>query len=401
MEYSSEALGSAIRSRRQECGLSQETLGREAGYGAGAGVAISRIESGLTRPSGERLMQIAKALETTGASLILEAKLLDEADQQGDGRSSVGLSTRDRFERVEKRLQERVETVERLGNSVNANQIKARDEFFLPFVEVANQIEDAPAVDQPDPGSDGGFDRDGREQPSARVQYRVRLARAGLADALKGGLRGGVAGAGVGGGAAFATFSLAAAYGTASTGTAIAGLAGAAASNATFALIGGGSLAAGGLGIAGGTAILSAIVAGPAALLAMGGAAIWLHKKRGKATEQLMQAEQQLEHTEDRYQAMVTMLKRSDTVLEQIAVFAVRALRKWQQSLPVARPVAWGDLTVQQQQSYEDFLSIAACHLSVASIKPETFMAEDSPLDDLVRESSAVLDDADRVLQAV
>lgn len=53
-------------------------------------------------------------------------------------------------------------------------------------------------------------------------------------------------------------------FATASTGTAIASLSGAAATNATLAFFGGGSLAAGGLGIAGGTAVLGGLVAGPA-----------------------------------------------------------------------------------------------------------------------------------------
>ena len=51
---------------------------------------------------------------------------------------------------------------------------------------------------------------------------------------------------------------------TASTGTAIASLSGAAATNATLAWLGGGALSAGGLGMAGGTAVLGGFVAGPA-----------------------------------------------------------------------------------------------------------------------------------------
>lgn len=54
---------------------------------------------------------------------------------------------------------------------------------------------------------------------------------------------------------------------TASTGTAIASLSGAAATNATLAWLGGGSLAAGGLGVAGGTWVLGGLVAGPALAL--------------------------------------------------------------------------------------------------------------------------------------
>lgn len=73
-----------------------------------------------------------------------------------------------------------------------------------------------------------------------------------------------LSGAVAGGAVAFGAYSAAGAFAAASTGTAIAGLSGAAATNATLAFFGGGALAAGGLGIAGGTAVLGGIVAGPA-----------------------------------------------------------------------------------------------------------------------------------------
>ena len=63
---------------------------------------------------------------------------------------------------------------------------------------------------------------------------------------------------------AFGAYGGAMTFGAASTGTAIASLSGAAASNATLAFLGGGSLAAGGLGVAGGTMVLGGLVAGPA-----------------------------------------------------------------------------------------------------------------------------------------
>lgn len=77
--------------------------------------------------------------------------------------------------------------------------------------------------------------------------------------------------AGTAGGAlvAFGAYGAAQALAAASTGTAIASLSGAAATNATLAFFGGGSLAAGGLGMAGGTAVLGSLVAGPA-LMVMG-----------------------------------------------------------------------------------------------------------------------------------
>ncbi|MEV7276818.1 hypothetical protein [Streptomyces sp. NPDC093111] len=78
-------------------------------------------------------------------------------------------------------------------------------------------------------------------------------------------LGGGVAGAGIG----TATYLAVGAFATASTGTAISGLSGAAASSATLAWLGGGSLAAGGGGMAAGTMVLAAAVAVPA--LVVGG----------------------------------------------------------------------------------------------------------------------------------
>lgn len=83
----------------------------------------------------------------------------------------------------------------------------------------------------------------------------------GMATSLAGGL---ASGAVAGALTAFGAYGAAGVLATASTGTAIASLSGVAATNATLAFFGGGSLAAGGLGIAGGTAVLGGLVAGPA-----------------------------------------------------------------------------------------------------------------------------------------
>lgn len=78
-------------------------------------------------------------------------------------------------------------------------------------------------------------------------------------------IAGGVAsGAALGAATAFGAYGGAMTFAAASTGTAIASLSGAAATNATLAFLGGGSLAVGGLGVAGGTAVLGGLVAGPA-----------------------------------------------------------------------------------------------------------------------------------------
>lgn len=81
-------------------------------------------------------------------------------------------------------------------------------------------------------------------------------------------LAGGVlTGTGAGALTAFGAYSGTMALASAGTGAAISGLSGVAATNATLAWLGGGTLAAGGYGIAGGTMVLGALVAGPALLV--------------------------------------------------------------------------------------------------------------------------------------
>ena len=83
----------------------------------------------------------------------------------------------------------------------------------------------------------------------------------GFASSMLGGTAAGAMGGAL---TAFGAYGAAGWLATASTGTAISTLSGAAATNATLAFFGGGSLAAGGLGVAGGTVVLGGLVAAPA-----------------------------------------------------------------------------------------------------------------------------------------
>ena len=97
---------------------------------------------------------------------------------------------------------------------------------------------------------------------------RIKVERVDMekmTNVLTSAVTGSLAGLAASGGAYLGVGALA----TASTGTAISGLSGAAATNATLAWLGGGSLASGGLGMAGGMAVMGGLVAGP--LLAIGG----------------------------------------------------------------------------------------------------------------------------------
>lgn len=91
--------------------------------------------------------------------------------------------------------------------------------------------------------------------------------REGVSFVLESGL-GATGGALAGALTTFGAYNGTMALATASTGTAISSLSGAAATNATLAWLGGGSLASGGMGIAGGTMALGALTTGPALLVA-------------------------------------------------------------------------------------------------------------------------------------
>ncbi len=114
-------------------------------------------------------------------------------------------------------------------------------------------------------------------------------------------LLGGIGGAGLGAAGGFAaagaTTAAVMAFGTASTGTAIASLSGIAATNATLAALGGGAIAAGGGGIAAGTAVLGAATLGAGLLI---GGIIFnftggkLSDKADEAWDQMKKAEAQI-----------------------------------------------------------------------------------------------------------
>ena len=132
-------------------------------------------------------------------------------------------------------------------------------------------------------------------------------------------LAGGIGGIGAGGLAAFGAYSATMALASASTGTAIATLSGAAATNATLAWLGGGSLAAGGFGMAGGAAVLGGLVAGPA--LAVIGVTLdsASEKKLEEAKSNLAQAKKIAEEIETITKA-AHLLRRKVAMVEDLLI---------------------------------------------------------------------------------
>lgn len=130
----------------------------------------------------------------------------------------------------------------------------------------------------------------------------VRLSALGVLGSVAAGV---AAAAGTG----TATSAGVGAFAAASTGTPIASLSGAAATNATLAWLGGGSLAAGGGGVAAGTVVLGGVVMVPVAAVAVG-ALSWQGRRARRAqqatTAELDLAEAWLDREERRVRAVET-----------------------------------------------------------------------------------------------
>lgn len=368
-EYTNDGLGRAIRQLRLAAGMSQADLAGAARYGKGGAVSISRIETGQARPTNKRLALIAEALGTDLNCLLkLAADESDAAEDPGEDTNrswaDVTGSTKDRSQSIQSEITRRQELIRSRSERFNTAHDSARDEFFLPFVEAASRIEGRPS---PPTLADLTADAADTDDSRAGAKLRVQVASRGVTDTLFRTASGATAGAAAGGAAAYATFAAAAAFGSASTGTAIASLSGVAATNATLALLGGGATAAGGFGIAGGTMLLGSMVAAPAALLALGGL-IWARRRHNAQTRnKLDAATAELIAAEPGFNTAIEAITSATHVLDTIAVHGARAVQKWAATLPPDR-ARWEELSTEHQGRHSNFVDLAGCQLSVATI---------------------------------
>lgn len=399
MEYTSRALGQQIKVLREELGLSQETFGNLAGYGKGAGVSISRIESGTTRPSRQSLPRIAEALGIAPERLEQLAGIRNTEAETKLDTSAVGrrLAIERRKSNIEERTKSRTECAEDLAALLEIAHDRARETFFLKFLKIAKDIEGA---QHPSESLKGSLPSAGEDASTAEaINSLLSTWYSDIAKLIAGGAGGATIGAGVGHAAAYATYAGVARLGTASTGAPIAGLSGIAAANATLSKLGGGTLASGGRGVAGGNLVLTSIVAAPIGLMFAGGVylAHRLNKARAvKLNAELDRAEALLDSTQKGFELLTNTISRATASLNYIGVHAAHALDKWEQGLG-ARPIPWSSLTCEQSKSYVDFFQIAACELAVNSIDAAQFMAvESDDLDHLAGSIVGTFDQIDR-----
>ena len=195
-----------------------------------------------------------------------------------------------------------------------------------------------------------------------------------VADGLAAGATGGAI-------AAFGAYSAAAAFATASTGTAISTLSGAAASNATLAFFGGGSLAAGGMGMAGGTAVLGGLVAGPA-LMIMG---IIVGAKAGKNLENAKASAAEATVYCDQMDAgselCIAIRRRTDMFYSLLALLDARFLPMIQKMKEIVTSEGY-DYSQYTLEAKKVIAAAASLAVSVKSILDTPILTDDGNLTD-------------------
>lgn len=171
--------------------------------------------------------------------------------------NDVASNAHDIVDRANKNLDIRKGATNRHLSDYGKQKLEALDKQVSQFVTLFKRLKNVELVESPELENIkvGKFS----EVAIAELQHSCNIAQ----NTLQG------VGAGAVGGAltAFGAYSGTMMLASAGTGTAISTLYGVAATNATLAWLGGGTLAAGGLGVAGGTMVLGTLVAGPALLI--------------------------------------------------------------------------------------------------------------------------------------
>ncbi len=208
---------------------------------------------------------------------------------------------------------------------------------------------------------------------------------------------GSIAGTAGGALAAFGAYGAAQALACASTGTAIASLSGAAATNATLAFFGGGSLAAGGWGMAGGTMVLGGLVAGPA-LLVMGFVA-------GKAAEksldqartnqlEAMQLAEQLDTASKQCEAIRRRTYMFYNLLARLDSYFLPYIYKME-DIVKAEGYDYRNYTVDSKKAISSCVSIA---VSIKSVLDTQLLTDDGLLTD---ESASIVFDTEKFINKI
>ncbi|GAA1764425.1 hypothetical protein GCM10009712_11130 [Pseudarthrobacter sulfonivorans] len=381
--------GEVLAEARKSLGWSQAKLAETLGFST---VLISKIESGARAPS-EAFIQALSSHLPEKARAVQEAA---SSEAHSDKRKSASLKVVDAMKLAKKngeranRLKARAENDKHVADEIAQLLVENVKEFDRevvdPFSRLLTRVADLPedvivhADVQPSHAN--------REFSDALNDAQLKTSKSIFA-LLGAGVLGSGAGAAVGAGAATATYMTVASIATASTGAAISSLSGAAATSATLAAIGGGSLAAGGLGIAGGTALLTGLVALPViaavagAVLASGGRIL---EKQKLVEQKIQQAETDFKANEVIVRRFVTRARRINEILTVALLAASNHRRTIERALPDQGDVSWSELDPSKQASVRRVAEIVLACLTVLALPIGMNLKQGAPKDAIYAE---------------
>ena len=179
------------------------------------------------------------------------AKKMYDSNKNNNEAKALNNEAEEIFYSAQRRLDKQRTTTNAMLEDLGKTRIMVWSEDMAQFVEVFQKFADIEWK--------GEVANDKALQVTDKMLSEIQRASFTASEVVKAGF-GSLASGTLAGVAAYGGVG---AFAAASTGTAISTLSGAAATNATLAWLGGGSLAAGGLGVAGGTLVLGGVVAAP------------------------------------------------------------------------------------------------------------------------------------------
>ncbi len=218
---------------------------------------------------------------------------------------------------------------------------------FKDFSDIIEKIQGRPDFK--------AYKRDGINLPGYEAEELKKVSVG--AGVLLGGIGGAAVGAAGGFAAAGATTSAVMALGAASTGTAISSLSGVAATNATLAALGGGSLAVGGGGMALGTAVLGGATLGIGLLV--GG--IIFNVTGSELSDKADEAYTQAKKTEKEVNKIVEYFDELSSVAEPFKTYLTEIEKQYRKRLATldhvvnfSEKIQWSEFTNKEKQMTEN-----------------------------------------------
>lgn len=306
----------------------------------------------------------------------------------------------DTMKAAERRHRENVERFERRSNSANQKMdVLGQTELeilkgFVEFSDTIEKIQNRPEFKK--------YTKDGVSLPQYDKEDLKNVSVG--AGVLLGGLGGAAVGTAGGFAAAGATTSAVMALGTASTGTAIASLSGAAATNATLAALGGGAIAAGGGGMALGTTILGASTLGVGLLV--GG--VIFNVTGGKLSDKADEAYSQMKEAERTINAACSYLTELENAADRYTASLATVHKKYQESFGYMSYVVnklgktdWLDFEEQEKISIQNTVLLVGLLYKMCQVnlvkkskgESEINTVNQTGIDEAITNSEKVLED--------